>query len=88
MLLSLLAPVASSYVTPSINSTLAELGIYNTSAIALAAFGISGGTAATYFIDSCCTHMICCNSCYMQNLRCTKPVLVKGLTGYKSYDVA
>eukprot|EP00961_Rhodomonas_salina_P223868 3027219-Rhodomonas_salina.1 len=53
MLLSLLAPVASSYVTPSINSTLAELGIYNTSAIALAAFWISGATADTYFIDSC-----------------------------------
>eukprot|EP00961_Rhodomonas_salina_P256312 3463881-Rhodomonas_salina.1 len=52
MLLSLLAPVASSYITPSINSTLAELGIYNTSAIALAAFGISGTTADTYFIDS------------------------------------
>eukprot|EP00961_Rhodomonas_salina_P273017 3689103-Rhodomonas_salina.1 len=36
MLLGLLAPVASSYVTPSISSTLAELGIYNTSTIALA----------------------------------------------------
>eukprot|EP00961_Rhodomonas_salina_P105490 1420344-Rhodomonas_salina.1 len=88
MLLSLLAPVASSYVTQSINLTLAELGIYNTSAIALASFGISGATADTYFIDSCCTRTICCNSSYMQNLRRIKPVVVKGLTGYKSYDVA
>eukprot|EP00961_Rhodomonas_salina_P104331 1404379-Rhodomonas_salina.1 len=89
MLLSLLAPVASSYVTLSINSTLAELGIYNTSVIALpvAAFGISGATVDTYFIDSCCNRTICCNSSYMQNLRCIKPVLVNGLTGYKSYDI-
>eukprot|EP00961_Rhodomonas_salina_P056185 754665-Rhodomonas_salina.1 len=87
MLLSLLAPVASSYVTPSINSTLAELCIYNTSAIALAVFGISGATADIYFIYSGCTLTICCISRYMQNLHHIKPVLVKGMTGYNTYDV-
>eukprot|EP00961_Rhodomonas_salina_P283421 3830530-Rhodomonas_salina.1 len=77
MLLSLLAPAASSFVAPSFNSTLAGLGIYNTNAIALAAFGIPGATADTYFIDSGCTRTICCNSRYMRNLRHVDPVLVK-----------
>eukprot|EP00961_Rhodomonas_salina_P244769 3308066-Rhodomonas_salina.1 len=83
VLLNLLAPVASSYVSPVINSTLAEFGIYNTNAIALAAFGISSAMADTYFIDSGCTSTICCNSCYMRNLQYINPVAVKGLTGYK-----
>eukprot|EP00961_Rhodomonas_salina_P283422 3830531-Rhodomonas_salina.1 len=79
MLLSLLAPAASSLVAPSFNSTLAGLGIYNSNVIALAAFGISGATADTYFqvIDSGCTRTICCNSSYMRNLRHVDPVLVK-----------
>eukprot|EP00961_Rhodomonas_salina_P227139 3071106-Rhodomonas_salina.1 len=89
MLLSLLAPAASSFVAPSFNSTLAGLGIYNTNTIALAVFGISGATADTYFIDSGCTRTICCNACYMRNLnlRHVDPVLVKGLTGFKSYYI-
>eukprot|EP00961_Rhodomonas_salina_P245156 3312729-Rhodomonas_salina.1 len=53
----------------------------------MAAFGISGTTADTYCIDSGCTRAICCNSRYMRNLRRVEPVLVKGLTGYKSYDI-
>eukprot|EP00961_Rhodomonas_salina_P075994 1020216-Rhodomonas_salina.1 len=66
---------------------LAGLGIYTTDTVAMAAFGISGATADTYFIDSGCTRTICCNSRYMRNLRHVEPVLVKGLTGYKSYDI-
>eukprot|EP00961_Rhodomonas_salina_P139585 1878486-Rhodomonas_salina.1 len=62
VLLSYLTPVASSYVPSSINSTLAGLGIYTTDTVAMAAFGISGATADTYFIDSGCTSTICCNS--------------------------
>eukprot|EP00961_Rhodomonas_salina_P039500 530562-Rhodomonas_salina.1 len=57
VLLSYVTPVVSSYIPSSINSLLVgfQVGIYTTDAIAMAAFGISGATADTYFIDSGCT---------------------------------
>eukprot|EP00961_Rhodomonas_salina_P091769 1235050-Rhodomonas_salina.1 len=64
MVLSLLAPAAGSVFAQTLNSTLSTLGIYNSSATALSAFGISSSTADTYYIDSGCSRTIVCNSNY------------------------
>eukprot|EP00961_Rhodomonas_salina_P069501 933292-Rhodomonas_salina.2 len=89
MVLSLLAPAAGSVFVPTLNLTLSTLGIYNSTATALSAFGISSSTADTYYsVDLGCSRTIVCNSRYAKNLRHIDPVRVKGLTGYQSYDLA
>eukprot|EP00961_Rhodomonas_salina_P020312 272790-Rhodomonas_salina.1 len=67
---------------------MAQFGIFNSTAIALQAFGISNASTDTYFINSGCSRTIVCNSKYMRNLRGITLIRVKGLTGYKTYDMA
>eukprot|EP00961_Rhodomonas_salina_P249720 3375447-Rhodomonas_salina.1 len=87
LVLTFISPVAGSSIAPVVNSTLAQLGIFNSTSVALQAFGISNASTDTYFIDSVCSCTIVCNSKYMRNLREITPIQVKGLTGYKTYDL-
>eukprot|EP00961_Rhodomonas_salina_P108685 1462953-Rhodomonas_salina.1 len=59
---------------PTVNSAMAQLGFFNSTALALQAFGISNTTTDTYFIDSGCSRTIVCNTKYMSNLRRIAPV--------------
>eukprot|EP00961_Rhodomonas_salina_P081762 1099217-Rhodomonas_salina.1 len=86
--LTFIGPAAgSSIILCTVDSALAHFGIFNSTVIVLQALGISNATADTYFIDSGCLLTIVCNSKYMRNLRGIAPIRVKGLTGYKTYDM-
>eukprot|EP00961_Rhodomonas_salina_P099680 1340596-Rhodomonas_salina.1 len=88
LVLTFIAPAAGLSIAPVVNSMLAQFGIFNSTAIALQAFGISNALTDTYFINSGCSCMIVCNSKYMSNLWEITPIRVKGLTGYKTYYLA
>eukprot|EP00961_Rhodomonas_salina_P279787 3779517-Rhodomonas_salina.1 len=50
--------------------------------------GISAAMTDQYFVDSGCTRTIVCSTKYMKNLSEIPPLLVKGLSGYKIYNLA
>eukprot|EP00961_Rhodomonas_salina_P119378 1606262-Rhodomonas_salina.2 len=72
---------------PQVHLILSSLNLTNTTTD-FTMLGISAAMTDQYFVDSGCTRMIVCSIKYMKNL-CEIPLLlVKGLSGYKIYNLA
>eukprot|EP00961_Rhodomonas_salina_P084017 1129476-Rhodomonas_salina.1 len=52
IVLTFVGPAAGSNIMPTVDSAMAQLGFFNSTALALQAFGISNATTDTYFINS------------------------------------
>eukprot|EP00961_Rhodomonas_salina_P199110 2685857-Rhodomonas_salina.1 len=60
----------------------------NTTMTDFAYYGISAAMTDQYFIDSGCTRTIVCSKQYMKNMQEIEPKCVKGLSGFKVYNLA
>eukprot|EP00961_Rhodomonas_salina_P246824 3334510-Rhodomonas_salina.1 len=70
-----------------VHSILSRLNLTNTTTD-YAMLGISAAMTDQYFVDSGCTWTIVCSTKYMKNLSEIPLLRVKGLSGYKIYNLA